>query len=631
MKNQKKLFSALLIGTFLVGAGSLSAAASDMDVTDVTTLRACLSDSAEKNCIVKNNITLNDNDLVEGSNHYFTKVTGTKTLELSTFKIERTATTNVATSLVYVGDNAKLTVNATTGGINTGEHTIAPLGLGDNAELIVNGGVYVGSGYGISGNGNRHDSKITVNGGTIQGGQVGIYHPQTGTLTVNGGNIEGATGIEMRSGTLVVNKGNVKATATSFEAKANGNGNSTKGAGIAVVQHTTKNSIDVTVKGGNIQGNTPLYQGNVQNNAESDVAKISLSVEGGVFTVSNGGTKSVSVENIKNYISGGEFSVAPTKDDMASNVHVVNGVVKAYEIQLDFDSAEVDVTMTPAKPVPGDKVKVVVTSKVGEGIVYVNAYENGKIVTVTKNENGEFEFEMPSNDVYVNVRAEKYGVYNYLETEANEQVNVNENYENWHGFSGYFSENAAKTIEKIVTGMVEDVEHKMVDVSGYVEAYEYDFDKNYEDLTDEGKALYDGVKKLLPKGNTIVGFGNVTLYPVEYVDGENWKNIELGNKLSEKITYTLQLPDAYKGKSKYYGLARVVDGKLEVVRGALSQDGMSISFESDQIGDFIFVYGDIANPATYDAGISTYVIAGSISLIGLLALTLVAKKKVFNK
>ena len=99
----------------------------------------------------------------------------------------------------------------------------------------------------------------------------------------------------------------------------------------------------------------------------------------------------------------------------------------------------------------------------------------------------------------------------------------------------------------------------------------------------------------------------------------------------KKITYSIQLPDAYEGKSKYYGLARVVDGKLEVIRGTLSKDGKTIAFNTDQLGSFIFVYGDIANPATYDAGITLYVALGSLSLIGLLALTLVAKKKAFNK
>ena len=73
-----------------------------------------------------------------------------------------------------------------------------------------------------------------------------------------------------------------------------------------------------------------------------------------------------------------------------------------------------------------------------------------------------------------------------------------------------------------------------------------------------------------------------------------------------------------------------MDGKLEVIRGTLSKDGKTIAFNTDKLGTFIFVYGDIANPATYD-GILVYAGVGLLSIVSIIALTFVTRKKVFNK
>ena len=59
------------------------------------------------------------------------------------------------------------------------------------AILTVNGGTLQGYYYGISGNGTRHGTSVTINnGGKIEGKYgTGIYHPQDGTLSINGGEI----------------------------------------------------------------------------------------------------------------------------------------------------------------------------------------------------------------------------------------------------------------------------------------------------------------------------------------------------------------------------------------------------------------------------------------------------------
>ena len=78
----------------------------------------------------------------------------------------------------------------------------------DNAVLTVDGGTLTGYFYGIAGNGTRHGTEITINGGKVTSENgTGIYHPQAGTLTINEGEISGLTGVELRSGNLVMNGG----------------------------------------------------------------------------------------------------------------------------------------------------------------------------------------------------------------------------------------------------------------------------------------------------------------------------------------------------------------------------------------------------------------------------------------
>ncbi|MDO4811325.1 MAG: hypothetical protein Q3985_05195 [Eubacteriales bacterium] len=182
------------------------------------------------------------------------------------------------------------------------------------AKLTVNGGTLIGDYYAIVGNGSRHNTEITINGGTFKGTHTNdnqaIYHPQNGTLTINGGTFEGYnTAIELRGGNLTINDGSFKSQATPTEVQPNGSGTTTKGAAIAVAQHTTKLPINVVINGGTFTGHTALNETNPQNNCAEDVEKIKMEVKGGTF---NGTANAVSSADCKNFITGGTFSSEPT-------------------------------------------------------------------------------------------------------------------------------------------------------------------------------------------------------------------------------------------------------------------------------------------------------------------------------
>lgn len=185
-----------------------------------------------------------------------------------------------------------------------------------NAVLVTEADLYAYGVYAtIQGNGNKHGTSITINGGKIYSKGTAIYHPQYGELVINGGEIVGeATGVEMRAGTIEVNGGTISGNGDPFTSDPNGNGSTTIGAAVAIVQHTTKLALNAEINGGEFNGARAFYQANLQNNDEEAVKKVTAQITGGQF---NG---EVSSENVVNFIEGGTFSVKPSDECFAEGL-----------------------------------------------------------------------------------------------------------------------------------------------------------------------------------------------------------------------------------------------------------------------------------------------------------------------
>lgn len=229
------------------------------------------------------------------------KVSGTVTIDLNGYDITpKSGFTDDALIVVKRGGNLIVQDNSAekNGSINCNSNNkvyaaikLTEKGeseIGTTAKLTINSGSIKGFYYGIAGNGGRHGTEITVNGGIINGvcsgDNLGIFHPQDGTLTVNGGIISGTTGIEMRAGTLVVNGGEITGSGA-LAVAPNGSGSTTKGAAIAVAQHATDKPINVTINDGTFSADptgAALYVSNPQGN--TDVKKtVKVDVKGGTF------------------------------------------------------------------------------------------------------------------------------------------------------------------------------------------------------------------------------------------------------------------------------------------------------------------------------------------------------------
>lgn len=180
---------------------------------------------------------------------------------------------------------------------------------GSVASLIVESGIIKGTSYGISGNGTRHNTSLSISGGQVVATNgVGIYNPQEGTVTIRGGSITGvASAIELRSGTLNISGGTFTATATEYKEEQNSNGTTVTGAAIAISQHTTKRNISVTISGGTFNGVYALSETDVQNSGTTSNIDI-VSISDGTF---NG---KVSSDDCNGFITGGSFDDTTDED-----------------------------------------------------------------------------------------------------------------------------------------------------------------------------------------------------------------------------------------------------------------------------------------------------------------------------
>ena len=143
--------------------------------------------------------------------------------------------------------------------------------LSENDKLTVAGTIIGGDDFAVATNGSStKNANIPIKeGAVLTTNKPAMYLPANEGLvaTVEGGSITGAkTGIEVRAGQLTVNGGTISTTAKEYSYTPNGNGTTTKGAAIAVVQHTTVLPTDVQVLGGTLEGTKTIAVVDAQSN-----------------------------------------------------------------------------------------------------------------------------------------------------------------------------------------------------------------------------------------------------------------------------------------------------------------------------------------------------------------------------
>ena len=170
---------------------------------------------------------------------------------------------------------------------------------------------------------NTGNVKITLDGAKLlnkEGGN-GMYLAGYADTTIKNSIIEssaeGSTGIEIRAGNLEISNSSIIGGNGEFEYIPNGNGSTSANVALAIVQHTTKQSLSVKVNEGTIlTGSMALAQANPQKNNEEAIDKITVLVNGGVFH------GDIYAENLEEFIKKATFDKAVDQKYLASDAVV---------------------------------------------------------------------------------------------------------------------------------------------------------------------------------------------------------------------------------------------------------------------------------------------------------------------
>ena len=310
--------------TAVANTPSPSTGVAKIGETEYATLEAAFADANDGEEIeLMNNISLTDRLFINagaspsyaGTNNRYATTTENKSITLDLKGYNITTSSNIA----LAGGSLNITntgdADATHGVITTTGDGLAPIevrGTGDLNEgrtLTIGTGVTLsGDQYGLNvfGSNDAQKNIIDVNvNGTVNGilfvlgnltndaneinivvnGKVDATNAATGekpktgialngyaNVTVNSGaSVTGDTGIEARAGNLTVNGGTINATASTYSYAPNGSGTTTKGAAIAVAQHTTDKPLNVQLNGGTLEGTELIAVTDVNENGLAGV------------------------------------------------------------------------------------------------------------------------------------------------------------------------------------------------------------------------------------------------------------------------------------------------------------------------------------------------------------------------
>ena len=254
--------------------------------------------------------------------------------------------------LVYVGSKGEFMMES--GHIysvipeKTADNGQFGIGAYDNSKVTINGGTVESGWYAIAGNGSGvQTTTITINGGTlVSTADYAIYHPQFGTLTINDGAVVyGAAGaIAMKRGNLVVNGG----TMTSKGIGDTGNwGDGTGNLGKAALNFCAPyGDVAATIKSGTItaEGDAVLID------AKPTAGKtVTLAIEGGTYS-----------SDVSKYCAAG-FTATPNSDGTYGITKVGDlSVMVAYDKAYDNVEAggTVDINMDTVNKILVAKTEV---------------------------------------------------------------------------------------------------------------------------------------------------------------------------------------------------------------------------------------------------------------------------------
>ena len=225
------------------------------------------------------------------------------------FVFDKVEVETAASVAIYLSGAKATITNSTITVKYTGDGAGAGVFVDGDATLVMTdctvsavGGAHLS---GVQGQGNKSGDNVTLTRCTVTGRECALYLPANSKTTVEGGTYTGMdkAAVEIRAGELVID-GAVLVSESEFDAAANGNGSTLTGVALGVSQHTTNQTITVTVSNTMLKGVYAFYECDVQDENAHEIIKVTLG-EGNEF---DGCVYSENCANIEEAHTFGEWA-----------------------------------------------------------------------------------------------------------------------------------------------------------------------------------------------------------------------------------------------------------------------------------------------------------------------------------
>ena len=457
---------------------------------------------------------------------------------------------------------------------------------------------------------------------TITGGRF-IHHTTTSTIksddwsktTINGGNFESKNGtLVQATGEVLINAG----TFLGYNNLALFNGTGDAGYEPAKLNITggefTSKYIIWTFTGGNLNISGGIFK-------EFESIRNPRELENEIIASFKGGTYNF---NPKDFVEEGY--VAILKDDK-------------YDILEEFDvknhpKENGKITFDKEFAIAGETVTMTITPNEGYEIESIKVTDmNNKIIEVKDN-----KFIMPESDVDVIVKFKEI-VKEEVKEENKEEVKEETKEEIKEEKvevtvpdkeSSVLVDNEEKTENILLETLAKNDKYKDLDVKVLVVTEEV---KATEEITKEFK---ESLAKEKIENAKIVNFFDISIQVKNKVSEKVEGYL---TELTEKITFTVELPkleEVKEGYTRKYYVIKKHNDKVEILDTKVSEDGKSITFETDEFSTYALAYEDELNsasaetlpsiPQTSDGIIFTLFVC-IMSLIGFVSINKYFKKQ----
>ena len=545
--------------------------------------------------LVYSNLTINDGNVSSGNGGFTIYQSPNKNSKVTiNGGVISTTSTDQAVSL---SDSSTAVMN--------GGKISAPNGIGvaefKNTSFTMNDGVIESKSHGLSGNGSMSGTNEGTNATfTIKGGSItstdgpAIYAPQIeGESTISGGKLVGHdVAVEVRAGKLTITGGELEATANSYSVDGNGNGSTTVGSAVAVVQHTTKQAIDVTIKGGTFKACLPVSEANPQENSAEDIAKVNVSITGGEFTTTCDSV--VGSEDNTKFISGGTYSAVPEDKYIKDEYDAYENSDGTYVIDKDVtltvaeDTIYVEKGKTVSDVYSSNKLKYVTAVVEDTSVATLDgtsvkgvAVGNTK-VTVTLNK---------ANDPVV--KTVGVSVYEIKDTTIVSETDENE-----------VQDSSKSIVKNNLSSIVADVMNEKENITGV----DSDTAEAIKDAVIDGAAISTEIyteevkeadvksdlaiiNKVLDKDSKVAGLYDISIKVL--ADGDEIGNItELSKAIEIKFEVPSDLPKVKEGYTRMFTVTRLHDGVATKLATTAATNGV-VTVKSNKFSLYALTYSDV--------------------------------------